>query len=289
MKVYSFFALVLFPIYCFIFTSDLRDACVKKNPLLANVICLYRMVSRPDSASKNTREEITQLAISDSLSEFRSLHRYKADSLLAKYQYASRNSPAFREGMNAQDNLPRYKFDGVVIKNLRTSNCFYYGIIDKVLYSYQENDYPIKWQLLKDTTHVAGYKCQKAFAKFGGRKYFAWFTRQIPISNGPYKFGGLPGLIVSIGDATNSYTFELIRLYQPRNNYEILLPNQVRIYKQPALPVSKQKYYKSYYISRDNFIEKSLASGLMEFSNEDYVRKTYQEKIKHRNNPIEIE
>lgn len=45
--------------------------------------------------------------------------------------------------------------------------------------------------------------------KFRGRDYIAWFTEEIPVSKGPYKFNGLPGLIVLIHDITNRYTWSL--------------------------------------------------------------------------------
>jgi hypothetical protein len=77
-------------------------------------IFCYRMVSRPDSASKTTRQELTQLAISDSLSEFRSVVRYKGDSLLIKYHDFPVNSPVLSEALNAVTNLPSYVFKGVI-------------------------------------------------------------------------------------------------------------------------------------------------------------------------------
>ena len=40
----------------------------------------------------------------------------------------------------------------------------------------------------------------------------AWFTSEIPIQRGPWKFGGLPGLIVKISDAKKEYNFELVKL-----------------------------------------------------------------------------
>jgi len=43
-----------------------------------------------------------------------------------------------------------------------------------------------------DTLTVAGYVCQKATCLFRGRDYTAWFSNDIPISNGPWKFGGFP-------------------------------------------------------------------------------------------------
>lgn len=247
------------------------------------------MTSRPDSTSKTTREELTQLAVSDSLSEFRSFVRYKADSLLSKYQHVSLNSTAFNEGMNESTNLPIYTLKGVIIKDLKSHNCFYYGMIDKVLYYYKDNDYPTSWQISSDTASINGYKCQKAFTKFGGRKYTAWFTRQIPISNGPYVFGGLPGLIVLISDATNSYKFKLTRIYQPKENYHIIFPGNIIYYQQSGISVSKRDYYSSYYANQENFIDKSLSSGMTKFDDEENVRKTYKEKIKRRNNPIELD
>lgn len=247
------------------------------------------MTSRPDSTTNTTREELTQLAISDSSSEFRSSARYKSDSLLMKYEHSGLNTPAFNEGMTAIDNLPKYNLKGIILKDLKSSKCFYYGMIDKGLYYYQENNYPVNWQILAETTTINGYKCQKAATRFGGRKYIAWFTRQIPISNGPYVFGGLPGLIVSINDATNSYKFELIRMYQPKNIFYIAHPGNAIYRKQSGKLVSKREYYNSYYDYQENFIDRSLSSGMTKFDNEDGLRSSYRDKLKHRNNPIEID
>ncbi|MEG1650143.1 MAG: GLPGLI family protein, partial [Rikenellaceae bacterium] len=43
-----------------------------------------------------------------------------------------------------------------------------------------------------------------------GREYEAWFTTEIPISEGPWKFYGLPGLIAKLHDKQKHYSFELI-------------------------------------------------------------------------------
>lgn len=66
----------------------------------------------------------------------------------------------------------------------------------------------LKWIILNDTLNILNFKTQKAKVNFRGRDYFAWFTTEIKISDGPYKFHGLPGLILKIQSTDDKYTFE---------------------------------------------------------------------------------
>lgn len=68
------------------------------------------------------------------------------------------------------------------------------------------------WEILKDTLMINGYLCQKATCHFRGRTYTVWFTMDIPISNGPWKLGGLPGLILKVFDDDLLYTFECVKI-----------------------------------------------------------------------------
>lgn len=69
-----------------------------------------------------------------------------------------------------------------------------------------------KWELAPGTLKIKNYLCHKAICTFRGRKYIAWYTKEIPVSNGPWKFGGLPGLILKIYDTGQLYTFECIKV-----------------------------------------------------------------------------
>lgn len=66
-----------------------------------------------------------------------------------------------------------------------------------------------RWKILSDKEKIGEFSTQKAICDFGGRKWTAWFTTDLPIQDGPYKFHGLPGLIVKLEDATHSHSFEL--------------------------------------------------------------------------------
>jgi GLPGLI family protein len=76
---------------------------------------------------------------------------------------------------------------------------------DVFLYS---DDYcNFNWEIHADKKIILGYSCQKATTTFRGRTWEAWFTIDIPVSDGPWKFCGLSGLILEIVDAQKHFTF----------------------------------------------------------------------------------
>ena len=68
------------------------------------------------------------------------------------------------------------------------------------------------WTLQEDTASSLGHQCQKATCRWRGRDYIAWFAPDIPISHGPWKFGGLPGLIMKVHDVDSLYVFVAVAI-----------------------------------------------------------------------------
>ena len=95
---------------------------------------------------------------------------------------------------------------------------------------YYDEPYPDQqWTLKQDTATISGYHCQKATCHFHGRDFEAWFTPEVPIKYGPWKFGGLPGLIVKVYDTDHFYTIECTnveRVHRPmvRSKYSTRRP-----------------------------------------------------------------
>ena len=56
-----------------------------------------------------------------------------------------------------------------------------------------------------------------AEAEFRGRVWRAWFTYEIPMPYGPWKLGGLPGLILKAEDADSLFVFEMAGISDFRN------------------------------------------------------------------------
>ena len=71
----------------------------------------------------------------------------------------------------------------------------------------------LQWKLTQETKEKDGYHLQKATTKFGGRNWIAWFTKEIDLQEGPYKFRGLPGLVFQVEDDKDHYKFSLIKSY----------------------------------------------------------------------------
>lgn len=57
----------------------------------------------------------------------------------------------------------------------------------------------MNWERIENETKtILGYVCKKAKVKFRGTNLTAYYTEEIPYSFGPWKFDGLPGLILEI-------------------------------------------------------------------------------------------
>jgi GLPGLI family protein len=65
----------------------------------------------------------------------------------------------------------------------------------------------IPWIVSSDTASFGGLLCQKATAHFKGRDYTCWFCPDMPFHSGPWKFNGLPGVILDAHDAKREVVF----------------------------------------------------------------------------------
>ncbi|UZT96747.1 GLPGLI family protein [Chryseobacterium fluminis] len=187
---------------------------------------------------------------------------------------------------------------------LRDRNSFKnqnYELIGHDMFSFPSED-QINWTLTNDTRKFGEYTLQKATANFGGRSWTAWFTKEISISEGPYKFRGLPGLIFQLEDSRSQYIFTLIKninlaetysttgfieTYYGRKPLEISEKTRVRkkleFYNDP-LHDMRNSY-------KDNMQGEMFVMGTKITSREQFneLSKKLQEMIRKTNNPIELD
>ncbi len=108
-----------------------------------------------------------------------------------------------------------------IVKNHKRDKLRYYMEFNGAKQGYEEDLPMMDWQIIPEEKSILGYSCQKAKTHFAGRDYIAWFSPDIPFSDGPYKFHGLPGLIFSIEDTEGKIEFVLEEI---EKNSEIKRP-----------------------------------------------------------------
>lgn len=69
-----------------------------------------------------------------------------------------------------------------------------------------------QWTLMDKDSIIADYPCQQAETFYRGRHWTVWFTPDIPVSDGPWKLHGLPGLILQAEDSEHWFSFACIEI-----------------------------------------------------------------------------
>lgn len=67
-----------------------------------------------------------------------------------------------------------------------------------------------EWHLTHELDTVAGFPCYSARTSFRGRVWTAHYTADLPDALGPWKFRGLPGMILAIEDEEGRYGWRCV-------------------------------------------------------------------------------
>ena len=116
----------------------------------------------------------------------------------------------------------RDKFNTYIQKKYTDGRFFVFKPIMLEYYK-TEYDFHSKWLLLDDEKKISIYNCRKAVIEFGERTWEAWYTPELAFADGPYKFSGLPGLILSIESTDGDYIFKFKGIEKSKN--ENILPS----------------------------------------------------------------
>ncbi len=151
---------------------------------------------------------------------------------------------------------------------------------------YKQDLKAIDWEIQPERKEISGFNAQKATGSFAGRDYIAWFTPELPFLDGPYKFYGLPGLILEISDLKNHYHFRLTGFQElPNPVDQILKLKNYETVSQKELDQFREDY------DRDPIGTMEKAGVIFGWSEEEEAktRKELSEKYNKRNNPLELQ
>lgn len=243
---------------------------------------LYEYRYIPDSTEKKqTMTEIMVLDIDKKRSLFFGQEMYRSDSTLVS------------DSKKGIFSMPPDKLmiSEQVIKYPNSSQIEYSKIISYGKYLVNQ-EVKLPWKLNPEFKTILHHKVQKASVAFGGRQWTAWFAKDIPFQDGPYKFYGLPGLILELEDDGKNHRYVLKGI---RDNQEELVYPFVNNYK--VLKVSYPQFIKLYKNYRTNPVagleipdyqdtEGNTISGQQKVREIEKIR---LDQIKKDNNIIEID
>lgn len=254
---------------------------------------VYKMTYQPDSTDASSiTSEYMELLYGDSGSIFRAIKMGRQDSIK---HVISKSKGKYREQLTPE----QIKF---IQENTTPVNYTIFKIADHMLVRdnylnggydlykyYPENDWDLNWDFGQNTvTHIiSNFICEKAVVSVGGREWAAWFTPEIPIFDGPYKFKGLPGLILKVSDAQSYWQFDLVSITHVDCTLPVL-DNEKEV-KRRLLPKKTFFAEKKYYTANSTIMDES-AGRIFIFDPE--VRRKAIEKDRMRakkdNNWIEL-
>lgn len=203
----------------------------------------YHLTYVKDSLEQNYKyEEQFYLFLDNEKSYFLSVNKYKSDSILNAIKKEKQQNPF--AVLSRKRTRSNFKF---VLK--KENNTFVYR--EKISglgnFIYKENNaFKNNWTLIDETKKILDYTCHKASIKYGGRLWYAWYTTAIPINNGPYKFNGLPGLILELEDSKSQYQFKIASILKkeiPKEIFYHFSGNKTKTTRDKFLKTRKNYYY----------------------------------------------
>ncbi|ASK31033.1 hypothetical protein CEY12_13360 [Chryseobacterium sp. T16E-39] len=246
---------------------------------------VYDVLYKKDSTSNILTKENYILDIGKNEVLYYTRDFYVADSLITN------NIPFPKEMKLNTSNIVSHKIG---------SNSYdEYDLLENTVLKLQ-TDNSQNWKLTDEKKKLKNISVQKATTNWGGRTWIAWFTSDIPFQEGPFKFHGLPGLIVEVYDTKNNYRFELVR----STKVDKIIENQfITMSKQMSIPVTWEKYKSTrlkYYESPIGFIRNGmpvskddqffLNDGTKVNSNNlRDINQNLRARIKKYNNPAELD
>lgn len=169
----------------------------------------YELTFKPKKDSAKLEKVMTVLDVVKDKSIYRDYTLLAQDSILKIQVEAMQKAGTFKD-ISKSVTMPKfsekiYKFyPGMKVQYIdRVANGF-----TPMNIGYNE-DVKFNWKIDNQKEKIGAYNTQKATTEYGGRKWTAWFTTDIPLQDGPYKFHGLPGLIVKVTDDGKNYSWEL--------------------------------------------------------------------------------
>ncbi len=165
----------------------------------------YELTYKPKKGIDSLQKAVMILDVTDKKSLYRDYLTVSQDSVLKIEVEKMQKAGVFKD-LSKSFQMPKFAYK--ITKEYPTMKVNFSERMLNSVFGYNEEP-KFNWKISNDKQKIGEYEAQKATTEFGGRKWTAWFTESIPFPDGPYKFSGLPGLIVKIEDAEKNFSWVL--------------------------------------------------------------------------------
>lgn len=212
-------SLILFSLP-FIFASALFSQ--EKTLDYAYLKCQYHHTYLKDTLDVDTYNDLFILQIGKNISKWYSYYTFQADSLRNTpdgdkvwkeiFNKSLEDLKIHRDRNRWMNSFPHSRSATFIYKNYPSGEMTVTDAIRNDRFIYQDTLNAQLWKITDSVKTILGYECQKAECDFRGRHWTAWFSSDIPVSDGPWKLGGLPGLILEAYDVGKQFYFSIVGL-----------------------------------------------------------------------------
>ena len=165
----------------------------------------YELTFKPKKGIDSLQKTVMILDVTDKKSLYRDYLTVSQHSVLKIEVEKMQKAGVFKD-LSKSFQMPKFAYK--ITKEYPTMKVNFSERMLNSVFGYNEEP-KFNWKISNDKQKIGEYEAQKATTEFGGRKWTAWFTESIPFPDGPYKFSGLPGLIVKIEDAEKNFSWVL--------------------------------------------------------------------------------
>ncbi|UOU97036.1 GLPGLI family protein [Chryseobacterium daecheongense] len=247
----------------------------------------YQLKAKFDTRTDYRHKEFFTLLIGNERAFFASSNSLKRDSILDNSRVTTHNSDgSITLGIKNGTSTPETNFHFTIIQ--ANENIQYFAPVAMSVLSYKE---PVikNWKLLNETKQINTIHCKKAEVTFKGRNWIAWYAPEIPLPYGPYKFSGLPGLIIKITDDKGDFDFELVKSV-PRSKLKSQLVNIRKSRYTEAIETTQLKLKQALRNADTNAAAVLASYGTTIVKGQEIVRQREKEREENKKyeNPIEL-
>lgn len=165
------------------------------------------------------------------------------DTTIVRESYFLKINTKAKSSIFGSDSYQDNSLNTTVVKDYSKNVISVVEQIYNQYYKTEENTLK-NWNLLSDTKFILKYKCFAAKINFGGRNWLSWYTPDIPFPDGPYKFSGLPGVIMNISSEDGEYSFQLTDLQNTNEVWKYNISNIIFLDNKSKLILLKKSFLK---------------------------------------------